>query len=132
MYCSECGKLNQQNHKYCAGCGNKLTGTNNINKTKDLDISLVLGITCIVSSIFFNIICFIPGIISIVYSVKRKRETGKLGVGFGLSLGGMIFSFIVFILGVLVFVAIFNYVDEGYYGNYYDNDVEYTYNLSDI
>ena len=76
------------------------------------ETSLVLGIICLVSSFFANVLCFIPGIISIIYAKKYKKESGKLGVGFGLSLGGMIFSFIVLILCLLFFLFIAAMINE--------------------
>ena len=101
MYCSKCGIENKQESNYCFNCGNLLQKSNNVVKSGNQETSLVLGIICLVSSFLINILCFIPGIISIIYAKKYKKESGKLGVGFGLSLGGMIYSFITFILFIL-------------------------------
>ena len=138
MYCSKCGKENINGSNFCSNCGNNMNiSNNNVNIKKgegNKETSLVLGIICLVSSFFINILCFIPGIISIVYAKKYKKESGKLGVGFGLSLGGMIFSLIVLILVILFFVFIFAMINEtNNEGDYkYNYNTEYTYNLSNV
>lgn len=107
MFCSNCGEKNDINNKYCFSCGNKLNSITD-KKTGNKETSLILGIICIISSVFLNVICFIPGIISIVYAKKYKKESGKLGVGFGLSIGGMLLSLVLLILFILFFILIFN------------------------
>ena len=99
MFCPNCGKDNNGN-KFCSNCGTMISNQiSNASKSNDyMVISLVLGIVCLVMSFIFNILCLIPGIISIIFAVKYKKESGKLGVGFGLSLGGIIFSIIVLML----------------------------------
>ena len=135
MYCSNCGQENVSGSNYCSSCGMNLKESvvNNIDNTKNgnKETSLVLGIICLVSSFFINVLCFIPGIISIVYAKKYKKESGKLGVGFGLSLGGMIFSFIILIITILFVLFIVAMVDEtNNEGSYrYDYNTEYTYKL---
>jgi len=131
MYCSKCGNNNNSENKYCVNCGSILNSISN--KTDgNKETSLVLGIICLVSSFFINILCFIPGIISIVYAKKYKKDSGKFGVGFGLSLAGMIFSFIMFLLGILFFVLIINFI--GNVSNEIDYNVnpEYTYNIPSV
>ena len=137
MYCSNCGKENNSDNKFCVNCGNNLTYTNvNIKSESNgnKDTSLILGIICLVSSFFINILCFIPGIISIVYAKKYKKESGKLGAGFGLSLGGMIFSFITLLISIffiLLIIGITNETNnEGDYKYNYNN--EFTYNLPNV
>lgn len=132
MYCSNCGTENKVDSNYCYNCGNKLKSE--VKKSGNEETSLVLGIICLVSSFFVNIFCFIPGIISIVYAKKYKKESGKLGVGFGLSLGGMIFSFIVLVLCIFFFVFIFAMINEtNNEGDYkYNYETKYTYNLPSI
>ena len=100
MYCEYCGKENDKNNNYCVSCGKRLRIDNIQNKNKN--ISLIFGIICIIMSVLFNIVCFIPGIISIVYATKYKKESGQLGTGFGLSLGGMIFSLIILAFTILI------------------------------
>lgn len=131
MFCSNCGVENNKDSKFCYNCGNKTEILNNNNQIKsgNQETSLVLGIICLISSFFLNILCFIPGIISMIYAKKYKRESGKLGVGFGLSLGGMIFSVVFLIITVLLFLFIFsianetidNYDYNDNYGSYVDN-----------
>ena len=132
MYCSKCGIENEKNNNYCYSCGNKLV--NEVVNSGNQETSLVLGIICLVSSFFANVLCFIPGIISIIYAKKYKKESGKLGVGFGLSLGGMIFSFIVLILCIIFFLFIAAMINEtNNEGDYkYNYNTEYTYNLPNI
>lgn len=132
MFCSNCGKENDKNNKFCYSCGNELVIKNEV-KSGNEETSLILGIICLASSFFVNIFCFIPGIISIIYAKKYKRESGKLGVGFGLSLGGMIFSFIVLLLTILLFVFILNVATESVQNNYdYNISDKYLDNLSKI
>jgi len=136
MFCSKCGSKNNSENKFCVNCGNNLSNEIKNIKTSDgnKETSLVLGIICLVSSFFINIFCFIPGIISIVYANKYKKESGKLGVGFGLSLGGMIFSLIIFLLTLLLVLFIVGMVNEtNNEGDYkYDYNTEYTYNLPNV
>ena len=137
MFCSNCGKENDSRNNFCSYCGNKIniqTVSKKENGSGNKETSLVLGIICLVSSFFINILCFIPGIISIVYAKKYKKESGKLGVGFGLSLGGMIFSFIILIITILLFVFIFAMKNEtNNEGSYkYEYNTEYTYNLPNV
>jgi len=79
MYCSNCGKENNKDNKFCFNCGNQLGIESSVKETKsDIksgyeETSLVLGIICLVSSFIVNIICFIPGIISIIYAKKYKK-----------------------------------------------------------
>lgn len=138
MFCSNCGKENSNGSNFCAYCGNSMNAQKQSSIQKkgsgNQETSLVLGIICLVSSFFINILCFIPGIISIVYAKKYKKESGKLGVGFGLSLGGMIFSFIILILTILLFFFIFAIINEtNNEGDYkYDYNTHYTYNLPNV
>lgn len=140
MYCSNCGKENSNGGNFCSYCGYRVNVQDNQNVNSVLksdgnkETSLVLGIICLVSSFFINVLCFIPGIISIVYAKKYKKESGKLGVGFGLSLGGMIFSFIVLVLTIILFMFMFSVItDVNTGGSYeYDYNTEYTYNLPNV
>jgi len=120
MICKNCGIKHTITDRFCSNCGSKLV----INKNNHKDISFILGLVCLVMSFILNIICFIPGIISIIYACKYKKVSGKYGAGFGLSLGGMIFSFIVFIVTICLYLLIFISVDESKhniddYGNNY-------------
>ena len=134
MYCSNCGKERKDNASFCYNCGNKLednkTVTNEV-KSGNQETSLILGIICLVSSFIVNILCFIPGIISIIYAKKYKKESGKLGVGFGLSIGGMIYSLVTFILIILLIIFFWAMTyetnNEGSYK--YNYDSEFTYNV---
>ncbi len=121
MYCSRCGSENGKNNKFCFNCGNKLYVDNKKDMSGNKETSLVLGIICICSCIFLNILCFIPGIISIVYAVKYKKESGKLGIGFGLSIGGMILSIVILILLSLLIWFI---IDTGSNYNYIDPSIQ--------
>ena len=134
MYCPNCGNNISQENKFCSNCGTNLNIKNETKTSGNKETSLVLGIICLVSSFFINILCFIPGIISIVYAKKYKKESGKLGVGFGLSLGGMIFSFIMFLTTILLVLVIIGMVNEtNNEGDYkYNYNTEYTYNLSNV
>lgn len=157
MICKNCGSENNYNSLYCHCCGIDLKKSEIIentsinidnNQSKNANVSLTCGIICLVMAFIVNILCFIPGIISIVYAVKYKKESGKLGVGFGLSLGGMIYSFVIFLI-YLFFILIFvgaavsniedydDYNDYDYYeeyDDYYDDytDYDYSYDLSDL
>lgn len=133
MYCSNCGKERKENSHFCYNCGNQFD--KNIELKKEVqsgnqETSLVLGIICLLSSFIVNILCFIPGIISIVYAKKYKKESGKLGAGFGLSIGGMIFSIVMLIFIILFFILIINLVPDA--TNVIDSNVKYTYNLSTL
>lgn len=129
MYCPNCGKDNDGN-KFCSNCGTLLDNQkvcNPVENSKSDDnktISLVLGIICLIMSFTVSILCLIPGIISIVFAVKYKKTSGKLGVGFGLSLGGIIFSIVTFLLVLVVFLFTFNTISNVDYDDYYD----YEYN----
>ena len=129
MYCSNCGKEISSNVKFCYNCGKSLNNEvieKRNEKNKNEETSLVLGIICLVSSFFLSILCFIPGIISIIYAKKYKRESGKLGVGFGLSLAGMIYSFITLVISILFFALIINVTNTIDHQDTY-NDYNYTY-----
>ena len=132
MYCSKCGMQNDVNNKFCQSCGNMLLN-NNVQKNSNQETSLILGIICLISSFFLSILCFIPGIISIVYANKYKKESGKLGAGFGLSLGGMIFSTIILIITVCFFIFALNFIDEvSNNGLDYDYNTQYTNSLPSL
>lgn len=132
MYCSKCGKERKENSNCCYNCGNEFEKAKAIKKevsSGNEETSLVLGIICLLSSFIVNILCFIPGIISIVYARKYKKESGKLGVGFGLSIGGMVFSVVILVFFLLFVMLIINAVDvssDSYKDDYY---TEYTYNI---
>lgn len=137
MYCSNCGIENSNNSNFCYNCGNQLEIRNEVKKdvnSGNKETSLILRIICLISSFIVNIICFIPGIISIVYANKYKKESGKLGVGFGLSLGGMIFSFVTLVLFVVLFILIIgnmpNTYDEYNYGS--NVTTEFTQGLPNV
>ena len=134
MYCSNCGKERKDNASFCYNCGNKFEDNKRVTnevKSGNQETSLILGIICLVSSFIVNILCFIPGIMSIIYAKKYKKESGKLGVGFGLSIGGMIYSLITFILLVLFIIFIWAMTYEtNNEGDYkYNYDTQYTYNV---
>ena len=137
MFCPNCGKENIDGSNFCSNCGNKIYISTNISVEQNKgdgykETSLVLGIICLVSSFIINIFCFIPGIISIVYAKKYKKESGKLGVGFGLSLGGMIFSLIILLLIILFVFYMVNFVTD-VTDNINNNVIpEYTYNLPNV
>lgn len=128
MYCSKCGVENKNSSKYCYNCGYKLDIKRSVTSSGFKETSLVLGIICLISSIFFNIICFIPGIISLVYSNKYKKESGNYGSGFVLSIIGMIIGIIEVILLILFFSLIFNF---GYYETSNDSNLENINNIYD-
>ena len=100
MECLKCKNINDRTSNYCFNCGSSL-------KNKNYETSLAMGAVCLASSFVVNILCFIPGIISIIFAKKYKKESGKLGAGFGMALGGMIYSFIIFMLIVLIFIIVF-------------------------
>ena len=134
MYCSNCGKERKDNASFCYNCGNQFDENIKVKKevkSGNQETSLILGIICLVSSFIVNILCFIPGIMSIIYAKKYKKESGKLGVGFGLSIGGMIYSLITFILLVLFIIFIWAMTYEtNNEGDYkYNYDTQYTYNV---
>jgi len=117
MICSNCNTQNNQINKYCYNCG-KILKKSSDNK----DTSLVFGIICLIMSFFLGILCFIPGIVSIIYAKKYKKESGNYGVGFGLSLGGMIYSFIITLLALLLFLFIFSVTNERINNDYNYNE----------
>ena len=88
----------------------------------------MLGIICLISSIFLNIIGFIPGIISLVYGNKYKKECGSYGTGFILSIIGMIIGVIEMILFILFISLIINF---GYYEETNDSTLENVNNVYD-
>lgn len=128
MYCSKCGVENKNSNKYCYNCGNKLDIKKSVTKSGYKETSLVLGIICLISSLFFSIIGFIPGIISLVYSNKYKKESGNYGTGFVLSIIGMIIGIIEVILLILFFSLIINF---GYYETNNDSNLENINNVYD-
>ena len=128
MYCSKCGVVNKNNNKYCYNCGNKLDIKRSVTSSGYKETSLVLGIICLISSLFFSIIGFIPGIISLVYSNKYKKESGNYGSGFVLSIIGMIIGIIEVILFILFFSLIINF---GYYETTNDSNLENINNIYD-
>lgn len=128
MYCSKCGVENKNSNKYCYNCGNKLDIKRSVTKSGYKETSLVLGIICLISSLFFSIIGFIPGIIGLVYSNKYKKESGNYGTGFVLSIIGMIIGIIEVILLILFFSLIINF---GYYETNNDSNLENINNIYD-
>jgi len=135
MYCSNCGFKNKNENKFCTNCGQNLitVQNNSVKKTNgNQETSLALGIICLVSSFFISILCFIPGIISIVYANKYKKESGKLGVGFVLSLGGMIYSVVMLLLVLVFLFSIINWFSN--VGSEINHNIitEYTNNLPNI
>ena len=121
MYCSKCGVENKNSNKYCYNCGNKLDIKRSVTSSGYKETSLVLGIICLVSSMFLSVVGFIPGIISLVYGNKYKKESGSYGTGFVLSIIGMIISIIELILFILFFSLIINF---GYYETTNDSKLE--------
>lgn len=121
MYCSKCGVENKNSNKYCYNCGNKLDINNSVTTSGNKETSLVLGIICLISSVFLSIIGFIPGIISLIYGNKYKKESGSYGIGFVLSIIGMIIGILELIAIILLFMFIINF---GYYEETNDNTLE--------
>ena len=128
MYCSKCGVENKNSNKYCYNCGNKLDIKNCITSSGYKETSLVLGVMCLVSSIFLSIIGFIPGIISLVYGNKYKKESGSYGTGFVLSVIGMIIGILELIAIILLFMFVVNF---GYYEATNDSTLENVNNVYD-
>lgn len=121
MYCSKCGVENKNSNKYCYNCGNKLDIKNSVTSSGYKETSLVLGIICLICSMFLSVVGFIPGIISLVYSNKYKKESGSYGTGFILSIIGMIIGVIEMILFILFISFIINF---GYYEETNDSTLE--------
>lgn len=136
MYCSNCGYERKENANFCYNCGHKYEDSikHEIIDSGNKETSLTLGIICLISSFFVNILCFVPGIISIIYAKKYKKESGKLGPGFALSLGGMIFSFVILVLTILFILFMVAMINEtNNEGDYkYNYNTEYTYNLPNV
>lgn len=128
MYCSKCGVENKNSNKYCYNCGNKLNIKNCVTSSGYKETSLVLGVMCLVSSVFLSIIGFIPGIISLVYGNKYKKESGNYGTGFVLSVIGMIIGILELIGIILLFMFIVNF---GYYEATNDSTLENVNNVYD-
>lgn len=121
MYCSKCGVENKNSNKYCYNCGNKLDIKKSVTSSGYKETSLVLGIICLICSMFLSVVGFIPGIISLVYSNKYKKESGSYGTGFILSIIGMIIGVIEMILFILFISLIVNF---GYYEETNDSTLE--------
>lgn len=128
MYCSKCGVENKNSNKYCYNCGNKLNIKNCVTSSGYKETSLVLGVMCLVSSVFLSIIGFIPGIISLVYGNKYKKESGNYGTGFVLSVIGMIIGILELIAIILLFMFVVNF---GYYEATNDSTLENVNNVYD-
>lgn len=128
MYCSKCGVENKNSNKYCYNCGNKLNIKNCVTSSGYKETSLVLGVMCLISSIFLSIIGFIPGIISLVYGNKYKKESGNYGTGFVLSVIGMIIGILELIAIILLFMFVVNF---GYYEATNDSTLENVNNVYD-
>lgn len=128
MYCSKCGVENKNSNKYCYNCGNKLDINNSVTTSGNKETSLVLGIVCLISSMFLSIIGFIPGIISLVYGNKYKKESGNYGIGFILSIIGMIIGVLEMIGIILLFMFLINF---GYYEETKDSTLENINNVYD-
>lgn len=121
MYCSKCGVENKNSNKYCYNCGNKLDIKKSVTSSGYKETSLVLGIICLICSMFLSVVGFIPGIISLVYSNKYKKESGSYGTGFILSIIGMIIGVIEMILFILFISLIVNF---GYFEETNDSTLE--------
>ncbi len=128
MYCSKCGVENKNSNKYCYNCGNKLDINNSVTTSGNKETSLVLGIICLISSVFLSIIGFIPGIISLVYGNKYKKESGSYGTGFILSIIGMIIGVLEMIGIILLFMFLINF---GNYEETTDSTIENINNVYD-
>ncbi len=121
MYCSKCGVENKNSNKYCYNCGNKLDIKNSVTSSGYKETSLVLGIICLICSMFLSVVGFIPGIISLIYGNKYKKESGSYGTGFILSIIGMIIGVIEMIFFILFISLIINF---GYYEKTNDSTLE--------
>lgn len=128
MYCSKCGVENKNSNKYCYNCGNKLDINNSVTTSGNKETSLVLGIICLISSVFLSIIGFIPGIISLIYGNKYKKESGSYGTGFILSIIGMIIGVLEMIGIILLFMFLINF---GNYEETTDSTIENINNVYD-
>lgn len=126
MYCSKCGVENKNSNKYCYNCGNKLDINNSVTTSGNKETSLVLGIICLISSVFLSIIGFIPGIISLVYGNKYKKESGSYGTGFILSIIGMIIGVLEMIGIILLFMFLINF------GNYEETTDSTLENINNV
>ncbi len=132
MFCEKCGSKNNINNKYCIECGYKFNkGNNNLKRENNEKNSLILGIICFVSSFFINVFCFIPGIISIIYAKKNKKETGRWGIGFGLSISGIVISLLILTMIILFFIFAFSYGINNI-DNFNDTITEYNYNIDKV
>ena len=126
MYCSKCGVENKNSNKYCYNCGNKLDINNSVTTSGNKETSLVLGIICLISSVFLSIIGFIPGIISLIYGNKYKKESGNYGIGFILSIIGMIIGVLEMIGIISLFMFLINF------GNYEETTDSTLENINNV
>lgn len=127
MYCTNCGKKQEDNNKFCTSCGNNFQNNINestpivTNKSNNETSSIILGILSIVFSAAF-IIAIPLGIISIVSGNNAKKE-GNKNTGGILGAIGLILSGFFIIMITLVVISIVNYAEI--HDDYYKNDNQY-------
>ncbi len=138
MFCSKCGKENEQESKFCKYCGEEIKEETKEVKIdedskvesaykNDVEEPKVNSILSLVFSIILAPIGLILSIVGLVRCNKYKKESGKNSSYFGLNLAGLIISiieilimlFILFVVGI----AYFTFREQ-------DNNLKGTWNCS--
>lgn len=113
MFCSRCGKENNDNAQFCAGCGaplgsadtantpthiqyNKDNSNNNSHSNGAAVGSLVLGIIGICTGWLYGLGCIL-GIIGIAMSATAKKKNG----GSGMATAGLVLSILAVVFGAV-------------------------------
>ena len=126
-YCPYCGKENEENNKFCVGCGKSLDTQdgdvvevveaktmNEQPKKSTLDlVGMILGIISVASLIvcccgafgFISILTGIAALIVSIISIVRNGSNGK-------AIAGLVLGIIGIILSVVVFAALPTVIQE--------------------
>ncbi len=115
MYCRYCGKYNDKENKFCIECGKPTRNLEPQKKEDDSEnIALIMGISSFIGAFTINIFCLVPGIIGIVYSLKNKKQKNKYGVGFILSIIGILLGILFFVITIIMIILIIHNYSEEY------------------
>lgn len=149
-FCTKCGKENNDENKFCIGCGASFesneqkemtvdaTVTNEVNNTKKSTLNLVGMILGIISVSLIVICCcggfgyvsIIPGIVAVVLSsiyLKKYGNDGKAIAGLILGICGIVLSVLAIIITPMFMEEFRRQLVEGCNNGQFDDEVCETY-----
>lgn len=120
MFCTKCGRVVDNNAKFCINCGNNLVNIENVNNLESTKknglatASMIIGIISLIFSFILNIFIFPLAIIGLILGIVNKNKCGQKIAGIVLNIVSMIISIIVLITFIFIIFIFEHHWEENF------------------